>query len=331
MSAAQLLGKADTHGQWVDGYLTAIVRKLYDAAGKSEGRAETDAWTWIVLDCASLHFANALTKAFRTSSCMTLGNGDRIPIRPSVRIIFETTPSDYKTLNVEGVLSGAYPVFFDDHVVTWRMLTDSWLKTRRYEEAQLLGELFDRSDGKWLEDVIAFFRDDVELLITVPLSGLMSTMFALMTSLLEPSVKMGEVLRRTSLECVLVFSMLWSHGGLVKPEFYPAVHTFLKDKCTTSLIPQDQPTDTIYDYCLTPKADWITWKNDVKTLEVDGIPASSASGFVHTTTSRRLHFLMERASSRGKNVLVIGPAGSGRGAAVEHFVDERGRQIDIKR
>ena len=53
-----------------------------------------------------------------------------------------------------------------------------------------------------------------------------------------------------------------------------------------------------YDYCLTAKADWITWRNDVKTLEVDGVPATTTAGFVHTATTRRLHFLMDLAASQ---------------------------------
>lgn len=81
--------------------------------------------------------------------------------------------------------------------------------------------------------------------LPVPLAGQMSTMFALCTALLAPSVRDGEILARTSLECVVVFALVWSVGGLVINEHRQLVHSHLKQRCTPTLIPQDQPDHTV--------------------------------------------------------------------------------------
>jgi hypothetical protein len=81
--------------------------------------------------------------------------------------------------------------------------------------------------------------------LPVPLAGQINTMFALCTALLAPSVRDGEILARTSLECVVVFALVWSVGGLVIAEHRQLVHMHLKQRCTPTLIPQDQPDHTV--------------------------------------------------------------------------------------
>jgi hypothetical protein len=107
---------------------------------------------------------------------MTLGNGDRVPIRQSVRFVIESTPADFERLNAVSAVPDGNPVFFDESVVTCRMLAQGWLRTRRVEEAALIEELFDRGGGRWLEDVVAFLRDEARSpLFSLPLFLLFSS------------------------------------------------------------------------------------------------------------------------------------------------------------
>lgn len=74
---------------WVDGYLTALLRKLYDSEGSPE--VSRSIHTWIVLDCCTLAHAQMFSSAFRPNGSITLGNGDRLFL-PAVRCASDWVP-----------------------------------------------------------------------------------------------------------------------------------------------------------------------------------------------------------------------------------------------
>ena len=324
MSADQLIGRNDSK-KWIDGFLTALIRKLGNSPKKRED--ELDDHTWIVLDGATLPYASSFADVFKKGGCITLGNGDMVVIPPNTHIVFEMVPRDFEALCGAMSLPTSYAILFEDDVVGWNPIASSWLDSRRPLEAGVLRKLFDR----YINDTLALLHAETESLVTIPLVGQIQTMTSLLTSLLQKSVDEGELLTDTHVECIFLFSLAWGLGGNLKFHHRTILHKYLKGR-SPQLVPQDEPTHTIFDYILTDSADWLTWESQarVAALEVDVGPGAT-SGFVHTAITKCLHVLMELASLGGRHILLAGNAGSGKSSTIEQFMRTKASLINVKR
>ena len=322
LSTDQLVGRNDGK-KWTDGFLTAFIRKLGNSPKKSAD--QLDDHTWIVLDGATLPYASSFADVFKKGGSITLGNGDTVVIPPNTHLVFETVPRDFEALSGAMLLPTSYAVLFEDDVVGWNPIASSWLDSRRPLEAGVLRKLFNR----YINDTVALLHAETESLVDIPLVGQIQTMTSLLTSLLQKSVDEGELLADTHVECIFLFSLAWGLGGNLKFHHRPILHKYLKGR-SPQLVPQDEPTHTIFDYNITDSADWLTWESQARVAALEVEPGAT-SGFVHTATTKCLHVLMELASLGGRHILLAGNAGSGKSSTIEQFMRTKASLVNVKR
>jgi len=307
--------------EWVDGIFPTLWRQIEKSAG------EADVSTWIVFDGPLTGtWLTHLSPILEGNEYFMLDNGDRLAIPPRVKIVFEASGGDLKRQTGEDftAVKLSCPINFTKDLVTWEMMVDIWLRTRRTTEAAILHDLM---RGNELLDSCINLADTENAAAKVPVGGRLETMFAMLTSLLRDSVTAGEVLTKPHIECLLLFSIAWSFGGLLKQKSRERFHQHLRKK--SGLVPQDEPTHTIFDYYVTETADWITWKSEVESLMEDGHPRCEENGFVHTPASACIHFLMDLVIKSGQNVCIVGMRGSSRSAIVNQFLTSPSLDLSV--
>ena len=307
--------------EWVDGIFPTLWRQIEKSAG------EADVSTWIVFDGPLTGtWLTHLSPILEGNDYFMLDNGDRLAIPPRVKIVFEASGGDVMRQTGEDftAVKMSCPISFTKDLVTWEMMVDIWLRTRRTTEAAILRDLM---HGNELLDSCINLADVETACVRVPVGGRLETMFAMLASLLRDSVTAGEVLTKPHIECLLLFSIAWSFGGLLKAKSRERFHHHLRKK--SGLVPQDEPTHTIFDYYVTETADWITWKSEVESLMEDGHPRCEENGFVHTPASACIHFLMDLVIKSGQNVCIVGMRGSSRSAIVNQFLTSPSLDLSV--
>jgi energy-coupling factor transporter ATP-binding protein EcfA2 len=308
--------------EWVDGIFPTLWRTIEKSAA-----AEEKVSTFIVFDGPlNDRWLTHLGPILEGKEYFMLGNGDRLVIPPRVKLVFEVSPADLKREAAEEIpaVKLACSINFNSDMVTWEMVTELWLRSRRTSEAAILNDLMRQND--LLESCIKCSDGD-HMYVQLPLSGRLDTMFALLTSLLRDSVTAGEVLSKPHIECLLLFSIAWAFGGVLKGKSRERFHAHLKKK--SGLVPQDEPTHTIFDYCVTETADWVTWSSEVESLQEGGHPRCEETDFVHTASSACIHFLMDLVIKSGRNVCLVGSRGSGRSSIVTQFLSSPSQDLSV--
>jgi hypothetical protein len=312
-----LYGYHRADGEWVEGIVPSIVRQALHGAG-------SNTMHWIVLDGPlaktwTHHLRQALSLS--SSSYICLGNGDQLYLPVNLRFIFETTKEQAQAS--APLAPHIATVFMDEACLPWQSLVTPWLRSRRTPEAELLEPLFKRYLEPCLELIAS---ESMQSCSEVPRCGRIRTLLMILTSLLEESVSTATILPPVHMECNFLFAMAWALGGALD---VPARRMFHDHLCEmTSLMPNENASCTIFDYCITASADWESWsevatelEQELSTLATDHVLPRGR--YVPTSESACASFLMQLVSNAGGSALIVGEHGSGRSALISQATQQQ--------
>ncbi|KAL4222174.1 Dynein heavy chain 8 [Mactra antiquata] len=297
ITAPQMFGRLDVAtNDWTDGIFSTLWRRSL--------KAKKGEHIWIVLDGpVDAIWIENLNSVLDDNKTLTLANGDRIPMAPNCKIVFEVHNIDNAS---PATVSRNGMVFMSSSALDWRPILQGWLKTRTPQESDILYGLFDRL----FDDVFRY----VNLNLVMKMELLECNQIRQATDLLEgliPKKDDKSTLPAPHLERLFIFCIMWSLGALLELEDRAKMEEFIVAHESKLSLPPVQDDETIFEYLVDEKGEWLHWLHRVEEYiyASDSVPEFS-SILVPNVDNVRTNFLIDCIAKQHKAVLLIGEQGT---------------------
>ncbi|KAL7987444.1 hypothetical protein Chor_006363 [Crotalus horridus] len=309
ITAPQMFGKLDTAtNDWTDGIFSTLWRKTLKAK-KGEN-------IFLILDGpVDAIWIENLNSVLDDNKTLTLANGDRIPMAPTCKLLFEVH-------NIENAspatVSRMGMVYISSSALSWRPILQGWLKTRTPQEADILLGLYDKVfDAAYTHMKLNLF----------PKMELLECNYIMQSiNLLEgliPSKEEGGIVCLAHLYRLFVFGLMWSLGALLELDSREKLEAFLRNHESKLDLPvfDKGETHTMYEYFVSDCGDWDHWNKKVQeyVYPTDSIPEYS-SILVPNVDNVRTQFLMDTIAKQHKAVLLIGEQGTAKTVMIKGYL-----------
>ncbi|XP_051791984.1 LOW QUALITY PROTEIN: dynein axonemal heavy chain 11 [Erpetoichthys calabaricus] len=295
--------------EWKDGLLSCLMR--------DQANILHDGPKWIVLDGdIDPMWIESLNTVMDDNKVLTLASNERIPLTPTMRLVFEI--SHLRTAT-PATVSRAGILYVNPQDLGWNPYVASWIDTRSQQsEKANLTILFDKYVPPCLEQL----RCNFKTITPIPESSMVQTLCFLLDCLLTPENVPSDSPRELY-ELYFVFACIWAFGGSVYQDHLIDYRVefskwWLKEMKTVKIPAQG----TVFDYYLDSKTrKFLHWNDKVPVFDMEpDIPLQGV--FVHTSETTCHRFFMDLLLDKGKPVMLVGSAGVGKTALVTDKIAE---------
>jgi len=290
---------------------------------------------WVVLDGPiDTKWIENMNSVLDDSMILCLSNGERIKLKPHLKIFFEVEDLSQASL---ATVSRLGIVYFGVNDLDWQSYYKSWIMKWLPDETILtnelkiyLGQLFEDKVEDALENL-----DDFDKAGLVYIRPVMSQCMASMCNFLEifltrengfvgtelPGLDNPDNLSRMKkkIACVFAISMVWGIFGCCNSKGFHKVESFMSLKFQEIKLEKSQLiSEHYYDFV----------KNDFVKFSTDSTPfnftlkTSYFKIFVPTIDTIRFNFVIESLLQKKKHMFITGETGVGKTAIISNILNK---------
>ncbi|CAF1018411.1 unnamed protein product, partial [Didymodactylos carnosus] len=310
ITASQMFGILDVAtNDWTDGIFSTLWRRTLKAYGVTSNTDVHEAW-WIILDGpVDAIWIENLNSVLDDNKLLTLANGDRISMAPSVKLIFEVHNIDNAS---PATVSRCGMIFMSSTVLPWRPIFQAWANRQlpgiRISITTILEKHFDECYKLLITKCVPKMRvyecNYIKQIIDL-LEGLLSSEIDFYTT--------------TYLERLTIFTMMWSFGALLELNDRQKFEQYFQGKSATD-IPKNIPSgDSMFDYYVNDAGQWEHWIQKVESWQYPkDEKIEFASILVPNVDNVRTTFLIDILSKQA--VLLIGEPGTAKTVIITSYL-----------
>ncbi|KAL0241591.1 hypothetical protein GEMRC1_006826 [Eukaryota sp. GEM-RC1] len=294
-------------------------------AAKGDRKQET--LRWLILDGdIDPGWIESMNTVMDDNKVLTLASNERIPLKPTMRLLFEIGHLKYAT---PATVSRAGILFINE--------SD---KRPKHEHGNLL-VLFDKLVQRCLDEL----RIDYKFVCHVSDVNKVSTLCRILGSVLDQHYNHHKLdldnvqVPPDLLEAYFVFSLIWGFGGALlvdtlenyrinfdkwfKAEWY-------KTLSGQGKFPSD---DSVFDWACIPDPDdsklikWVSWSSLTEDFQYDPESSDSSGVLVSTSETKRVDYLMNLLTLNQFPVLLVGGAGTGKTSIIQNYLNSLDEDI----
>ncbi|KAK1173586.1 dynein heavy chain 5, axonemal isoform X1 [Acipenser oxyrinchus oxyrinchus] len=308
ITASQMFGTLDVAtNDWTDGIFSTLWRKTL--------KAKKGEHIWIVLDGpVDAIWIENLNSVLDDNRTLTLANGDRIPMGPNCKIVFEPHNIDNAS---PATVSRNGMVFMSSSVLNWRPILKAWLQNLPASLSEILWNCFDSVFQDLINFVFTAVAPKMQMLECMYIRQAIDLLQGLLPATEEKTLSQEHVSR------LFIFAVMWSIGALLELEDRVKMESCLRSHTATLELPETKGEETIFEFVVNENGQWDHWLKKVPEYSYpkDSIP-EYASILVPNVDNVRTDFLMQTIMKQGKAVLLIGEQGTAKTVMVKGFTSK---------
>ncbi len=317
ITASEMFGRLDVAtNDWTDGIFSTLWRRSH--------KLKKGEHIWLLLDgpVDTLWIEN-LNSVLDDNKTLTLANGDRIPMYPDSKIVFEPDNVDNAS---PATVSRNGMVYMSSSGLEWKPIMEGWLlhmlaeKKVTQSEADILSSLFDASFLDLYQYSTISFSAKMKLLQCSYISQACQLLEGLI-----PTKEDNTSLPKSHLEKLYIFACMWSIGALIELDDRAKMETYIRENKPDLKLPvcAEGSGDTIFEFMVDKAGNWEHWSTHVEEYVYprDTTP-TYASILVPNVDNVRTDFLIHAIAKQGKGVLLIGEQGTAKTVIIKGYMSK---------
>ena len=309
--AQEMYGEMDAaSGEWTTGVFAAMWAKFNNRANAYN--------TWIIADGpVDAIWIEDLNTVLDDNKILTLANGDRIPMTPNVKIMFEVET----LVNASpATVSRAGIIYVSDTDLDWAPFAEGWIirqgGTNLQPHQNFIRGLFTKYMGSSTPvdpgHCIDWLNRNVSQVMGTSRVGVTSSLCDLMKGLTDGKKCIDiNVDTEARLERIFLYCLCWSVGGLLETEARVKFDAFLRTYDKAGIMPKCQPGETIYEYFVSEETgQWQLWRPPVWHYPAGQEKLDFSNLLVPTMDSTRASYNCFHMHKNKKAICLVGGEGT---------------------